>query len=50
MGGVAPFQVKVYDEDGDEIQLVGQHVSWDWDDDYEGQLRISFNVYTPKNF
>jgi hypothetical protein len=47
VSGLSGLQVKVYDEDGDEVQVVGDNVYEDWVEEIPGQLRISFYVYRP---
>lgn len=48
MGSAEDFKVRIR-LGTDDLEIVGG-VFWDWDDDNEDQLRISFNIKKPEEF
>ena len=49
-GADGSFYVKVFDHNGNQVDVVADATYWSWDDDDEGKLRIECSIWKPEGF
>jgi len=49
-GADGSFYVKVFNHNGEQVDVVEDATFWSWDDDDENKLRIECSIWKPEGF